>query len=133
MLNFSDKKKCWHFWKMDSFSNTLNRYTKWNFATVRGPSPPPPKKSWRRHWLDGLLFSTLFSWLVGIFSFILNKFALSTRISTWNLNNAARLFSRFMRLCEVHIYLWNPMGLKSKSIFKRRMELKYQWDLLDLL
>ena len=35
------QEKCWYFWKMDSFSNTLNRFKSLNFAIVRGgPSPP---------------------------------------------------------------------------------------------
>ena len=66
-MDFSGKKML-IFWKMDSFSNTLNRFKKWNFAIVREPSPPdplrgrviafkwpgrpPPKKSCRLLWFS---------------------------------------------------------------------------------
>ena len=34
------EEKCWHFWQMNSFSNTLTRFQKWKFATVRGGLAP---------------------------------------------------------------------------------------------
>ena len=36
------EEKCCHFWEMNSFSNTLNRFKKWYFATVRGAFAPGP-------------------------------------------------------------------------------------------
>ena len=67
---FFCKKKCWYFWKMDSFSNPLHPIKKWKFALVRRHSSADPmrgrvitfkwpercptpseKKSWRRHLL----------------------------------------------------------------------------------
>ena len=46
-LDFFDKmdylaRKMIYLWKMNSFSNTLNRFTKWNFTTVRGALTPGP-------------------------------------------------------------------------------------------
>ena len=38
---FFGHEKCLYFWKLDSFSNTLHRLKKWNFATVRGAFAPP--------------------------------------------------------------------------------------------
>ena len=37
---FFGQEKYWYFWKLDSFSNTLHRLEKWNFATVRGAFGP---------------------------------------------------------------------------------------------
>ena len=69
---FCGQQKCWYFWKMDSFSNTLNRFKNETSLQSRGlrpltpcgggrlvvafkwpgRSPSPRKKSWRRHWIQ---------------------------------------------------------------------------------
>ena len=39
---FLGQEKFWYFWKMDSFSKTMNRFKKWNFDSVQGAAAPSP-------------------------------------------------------------------------------------------
>ena len=45
-MDISGKKNV-EILKTDSFSNTLNRFHKWNFVPIGGSSPPDPLRSVR--------------------------------------------------------------------------------------
>ena len=97
MFNFSNfflgknryfgQEKYWDFWKLDSFSNTLHRLKKSNFATVRGglcprtpcggrviafkwPGPSPPRKKSCNASVTGILGGRL-GMLAALFGYIL--------------------------------------------------------------